>query len=124
MVTQLEIWAPHALLKPTTMPGPRAAVSAAYLLATLALVVRARFPLAAVALMCAPLAVEWIAFGTPESFGSFILVMVAAYSVAAHAERRRAVVGLGVLLVAAAVYSISDPTQSGFSQHVSGLEWL
>jgi signal transduction histidine kinase len=51
-------------------------------------------------------------------------VMVAAYSVAAHAERRRAVVGLGVLLAAAAVYSISDPTQSGFSQHVSGLEWL
>jgi signal transduction histidine kinase len=124
VVTQLEIWAPHALLKPTHMPGPRAAVSAAYLVATLALVVRARFPLATVALICVPLGIEWIAFGTPESFGSFILVVVAAYSVAAHADRRRAVVGLGLLLAAAAVDTLNDPAQSGLYQHVSGLVWL
>ena len=42
VVSQLEIWAPHVLIRPTNLPGPQAAVSVAYLLAALALVVRAR----------------------------------------------------------------------------------
>ena len=124
VVTQLEIWAPHALLRPSHMTGPHAAVSTAYLLATLALVIRTRFALAAVVLICLPLGGEWIAFGAPESFGSFILVMIAAYSVAAHAERDRALAGLGMLLATAAVFAVRNDARPSLHQHLAGLVWL
>lgn len=124
IVTQLEIWAPHALIRPSHMAGPHAAVSIAYLLATVALVIRTRFPLAAVASMCVALSADWIAFGAPESFGSFILLLIAAYSVAAHAERNRAVAGLGVLLVTATVFTVRDDARPSVHQHLAGLVWL
>jgi signal transduction histidine kinase len=124
VVVQLEIWAPQALITPTHMTGPRAAVSAAYLLATLALVLRTRLPLTAVVLMFLPLSAEWIAFGSPESFGTFVLVMLAAYSVAVQAKLDRAAVGFGVLLAASAIWTLSDPKRSSFNQHVGGLVWL
>lgn len=125
VVTQLEIWAPHLLLRPTNAPGPHAAVSVAYLLAALALVLRTRLPLAAVALMCVPLCVEWIAFGSVESFGTFILIMLAAYSVAAHSTRVPAVLGFAVLLATAAVWTFSDPTTAAnLRAHLAQLVWL
>jgi signal transduction histidine kinase len=124
VVTQLEIWAPGALINPTHMTGPTAAVSVAYLLATVALVFRTRYPLPAVAGMCLVLCVEWIAFGSPESFGSFVLVMVAAYSVAANAEPRQAVIGLGLILVSAVVWTLSDPQTDTVQEHLAGLAWL
>jgi len=124
VISQLEIWAPDALLAPNQLPGPRAAVSAAYLIAALALVVRERFPLASVAVVCVSLGTEWISFGSPESFGSFILLTMPAYSVAAHADPRRAAAGLGLLLVAGAVRTLSDPVATSVSEHVASLVWL
>lgn len=125
VVTQLEIWAPRLLLRPTNVPGPHAAVSIAYLLAALALVLRTRLPLAAVVLMCVPLCVEWIAFGAVESFGTFVLIMLAAYSVAAHATRSVAVVGLGLLVLTGAVWTGSDPTTAPrLGAHLAQLVWL
>jgi signal transduction histidine kinase len=124
VVTQLEIWAPHALLRPTHMTGPRAAVSVVYLVAVLTLVVRARFPVGAVLVVCVLLGGEWLAFGSPESFGSFMLPVVASYSVAAYAGGRRALAGLGMLLALAAVWTLSDPSQTTIDKHVQSLLWL
>lgn len=124
VISQLEIWAPHVLLSPTHMTRPHAAVSAAYLLATLALLVRTRMPLVAVALICLPLCVAWIAVGAPESFGSFVLIVVAAYSVAANAAAHRAALGLVILLAAAATWTLADPKHSGVSDYLVGLAWL
>jgi signal transduction histidine kinase len=124
VVTQLEIWAPHVLLRPSHMTGARAAVSVFYLLAAVTLVVRARCPLAAVALICLSLSAEWIVFGSPESFGSFVLPAIGSYSVAAHADRRRAVVGLGMLLATAAVWTLRDPAATSVDKHLQSLAWL
>ncbi len=124
IVTQLEVWAPNALLTPTHMTGPHLAVSVAYLLAALALVFRRRFPLASAVMVCVPLAVEWLAFGAPESFGSFALPIIAAYSVAAHADRRRALVGLGALVATATIWSLRDPMQTSVAKHLGALLWL
>jgi signal transduction histidine kinase len=124
IVTQLEIWAPHALITPTHMTAPRAVVSVTYAVAALALVFRSRCPLAAVTVAAAALAAGWIAVGSPESFGSFVLVMVMAYSVAANAARIRAFVGLGVILALAAVWTAADPKQVTVHEHLAGLAWL
>jgi signal transduction histidine kinase len=125
VVSQLEIWAPHALIHPTHLTGPRAAVSAAYLLAALALVLRTRWPLGAVALMCLVLCAEWIAFGSDESFGTFLLLMLAAYSVAANADRPHAAAGLGLLLATGLVFTASDPTiKPGLPAHLAQLVWV
>jgi hypothetical protein len=118
VVTQIEIWAPHTLITPTHMTTPRAAVSVAYLLATAALVFRTRYPLGSVVFMCLPLAIEWIAFGAPESFGTFVLVMVASYSVAVGAEPRRAAVGLGILVLIGLVWTFSDPKANTTGEHL------
>lgn len=125
VVSQLEIWAPHLLIRPSHVPGPHAAVSVAYLLAALALVVRTRLPLAAVVLMCVPLCAEWIAFGSVESFSGFVLIMIAAYSVAAYARRDHAVAGLAVLFVGGWVWTLNDPTvRPTLGQHLAQLMWL
>jgi signal transduction histidine kinase len=124
VVTQLEIWAPHALLRPTHMTGPRVAVSVFYLVAALTLVLRARLPLGVVMVTCVLLSAEWLAFGSPESFGSFVLPVIASYSLAAYAGRRRAVAGLSMLLALAAVWTLSDPSHTTIDKHLQSLPWL
>jgi signal transduction histidine kinase len=124
VVSQLEIWSPNALLRPTHMTGPRAAVSAVYLVAALTLAVRVRFPFATVTTICVLLGAEWLVFGSPESFGSFLLPVVASYSVAAHSGGRRALMGLWMLLALAAVWTLSDPSQTTIGKHLQSLLWL
>jgi signal transduction histidine kinase len=106
------------------MTTPRAVVSAAYAIAALALLGRSRYPLASVTAGCAALAAGWIAVGAPESFGSFVFVMVMAYSVAANSDRVRALAGLGVILAAAAAWTFADPKQVTVREHLAGLAWL
>lgn len=125
VVTQLEIWAPGLLIKPTNVPGPRAAVSAAYALAAVALVLRSRLPLTAVALMCMALCTEWIAFGSVESFGTFLLLMLAAYSVAAQAARWHAAAGFAMLIATGLVWTGGDlTTKPSLQAHLVQLVWL
>jgi signal transduction histidine kinase len=119
----LEVWGPSGLGS-THMTGPRAAVFAAYMLAVLALAVRRRFPLASTLVLVAALTSEWLAFGSPEGFGVFVTLVLAGYSVAANSRRGRALVGLAALALAAAVWTIRDPTQTTVHAHVSGMGWM
>jgi signal transduction histidine kinase len=117
----LEVWGPAGS---THLTGPRAAVFVAYMLAVLGLAVRRRFALASVLVVVVALTCEWLAFGSPEGFGVFVTLVVAGYSVAANTTRGRALVGLAALAVAAAVWTLRDPTQTSVPAHVSGLGWM
>jgi signal transduction histidine kinase len=119
----LEVWGPSGFGS-THMTGPRAAVFAAYMLAVLSLAFRRRAPLASAFVLAAGLTAEWLAFGSPEGFGVFVTLVLAGYSVAANTTRVRALVGLGALAVAAAVWTLRDPTQTTVHAHVSGLGWM
>ena len=86
---------------------------------------RTRLPLLAVALMCGVLCTEWIAFGSVESFGTFVLLMLAAYSVAANTDRSRAAAGFGLLLAIGVVWTLGDPTVgAGLQAHLAQLVWV
>jgi signal transduction histidine kinase len=119
----LEVWAPR-VFGSTHMAGPRAAVFAAYMVGVLALVVRRRVPLEATAATAAALAAEWLVFGSPEGFGVFALLVLSGYSVAANAERPRALAGLALLLAAGAIWDLRDPQDTSLRQHVSALMWM
>jgi signal transduction histidine kinase len=106
------------------MAGPRVAVFAAYMVAVLALALRRRFPLLSVVVVVTALGVEWLAFGSPEGLGVFVTLVLAGYSVSANNGRVRALVGLGLLVAAAAVWSVRDPTQTTLHAHVSALGWM
>ena len=106
------------------MTGPRLAVYASYLVSLAALAFRRRYPLGSTLVVCSSLSLEWILFGAPEGFGVFILPVVAGYSVAAHAERRRALVGLAALSATAIAWTALDPMDTTFHAKISGLGWL
>jgi len=119
----LEVWAP-SVFGSTHMTGPRAAVFAAYMVAAAALTLRGRAPLLSAIVVAAALTAEWLAFGAPEGVGVFATLVIAGYSVAAHAERSRALAGLVALLVAGTVWSARDPTQTSLGLHVRSSVWL
>jgi len=124
VVSQLEIWAPHAALTPGSMPGNHAAVAAAYLVAALALAFRSRFPLGSVAVICVSLCTEWILVGSPQSFGSLLLLTLPAYSVAARSEARRAVAAFAMLMIAGTVWTLTDPADATLGEKLSSMVWL
>jgi signal transduction histidine kinase len=65
--------------------------------------------------------VEWLAFGAPEGFGVFATMVISGYSVAAHEDRRRALIGLGALAGTGAVWTVRDPAQTDLH---GSLAWL
>jgi signal transduction histidine kinase len=119
----LEVWAPR-VFGSTHMTGPRAAVYAAYVVAAVALVWRRRDPLAAVLVATAAVSAEWLAFGSPEGFGVFTILVVAGYSVAAHEDRRRALIGLAAVLAAGAVWIMRDPMVRTVGRSLGGTIWM
>jgi signal transduction histidine kinase len=119
----LEVWAPRTFGS-THMTGPRPAVFGAYMVGVLALAVRRRVPLASAAVTAVALGTEWLAFGAPEGFGVFALLVLFGYSVAANEERPRALVGLALLLSAGAIWDARDPADTSLRMHVSGLVWM
>jgi len=124
VVSQLEIWAPHAVLTPGSTPGNHAAVAIAYLLAALALAFRSRFPLGSVAVICVSLCTEWILVGSPQSFGSLLLLTLPAYSAAARTDARHAVAALGMLMVAGTIWTLTDPADAGIGEKLGSMAWL
>jgi signal transduction histidine kinase len=106
------------------MAGPRVAVFTSYLIAVFALALRRRFPFVSAVVVVMALGVEWLAVGSPEGFGVFVTLVLAGYSVAANERRGRALAGLGLLMAAAAVWTVRDPTQTTLHAHVSGLGWM
>jgi signal transduction histidine kinase len=118
-----EVWAPGTFGS-THMTGPPAAVYASYVVAIAALAFRRRYPLGCALVVAGALSAEWLAFGSPEGFGVFTIPIVAGYSVAANAERGRALIGLGALLLMAALWTVRDPMVSGTQAHFNSLGWL
>ncbi len=94
---QYEIWV-NSLAK-NGVPEPRAAHAAFLLLITLPLAWRRRAPLAVLCVAGAAALLEGALLANFPSFQPFVALIVAVYSVAAHSDRRRAIIGAGLAAV-------------------------
>lgn len=105
VATQVEAWT----IKASYLDAPRLPVALATLVMSMALVWRRRAPLLMAVVIGAALVAQLALARTPHPTSAPLLVwMIAAYSVAAHASRRDALIG-GVILVAAVdVWAIGD----------------
>lgn len=119
----LEVWA-SGVFGSTHMTGPRIAVYASYMISLVALAFRRRYPLGSTLVVAGSLVTEWILFGAPEGFGVFVLLIVAGYSVAAHADRRRALVGLAALTMTAVLWPVLDPADTTVADRVGAMGWM
>jgi signal transduction histidine kinase len=119
---QAEVWWIDALA--THRQGPAWAQALGYGLAAAFLVLRRVLPLLSVLLVCGALALEFAVFGSPEGFGVLVPPLVAAYSVARHEDRRRALAGLGVVVAVFVVWAARDPLNEVLSDYVGTGVWL
>jgi signal transduction histidine kinase len=102
-ITEWNTWVFH------TVAGPRWLTAALPLLLALPLLWRRRRPLLAASLVIAGIVTQAIASGnSAEGIELIIAAGVAAYSVAAYSERRRALVGLAILAVGYTIYALED----------------
>ena len=111
VVGQVDIWAPHLIVwGDDALEGPRVANSVLLALVALPLAVRRRYPLAAVTVFSAAVAVQALLPGV-AMIGLLLLgpVLIHLYSVAAYGGRRGSWAGLGVVAVAVAVHDLTDP---------------
>jgi signal transduction histidine kinase len=122
--SQLEIWAPGAALGGADAGGLKSVLVPTALLATLPLALRRRFPLAVICVVAGSLAAQAVLTDSLQGMSGLIAVVVAVYSVAAHAERARALVGLAVALVAGVTLIAEDPADFPFDAFVIGVPWL
>jgi signal transduction histidine kinase len=91
--------------------GPPAAAAFVTAVATAVLVLRRRFPLATVCTVAAAVAMpELVSRLTVTLWGHLVPVVVATYSVARFADRRRAAVGLGAAVLAITVVMLRVPS--------------
>jgi signal transduction histidine kinase len=118
-----EVWIPGGFGS-THMTGPPAAVFTAYMVGAAALALRRRWPLESTIAIAVALGGEWLVFGSPEGFGVFALLVLAAYSVAANTERSPALTGVALLAVAGAIWDLRDPEDTTLLAHLSGLVWM
>src|SRR5919199_558798 len=104
-LAQVEVWS-------VPLPGPKPIIVGGLLLATLPLLARRRFPLAASACVFAALA--GMTFVHPEATASSratgFALFLAFWSAGAHAEPRRALAGLAAGFAAIVVVIERDPT--------------
>jgi len=91
---QYEVWV-HSLAE-QGVPGPHAVHAVFVLLVTVPLAWRRRAPLTVLCVVLGSATLEGAAFANFPSFQPFLASVVAVYSVAAHSERRRALVGAAV----------------------------
>src|SRR4051794_14724444 len=108
-----EIWV--ATLASPGFAGPRGVQTAGALLMIVALGWRRRYPVAVLLCALAGAAVEWpwLRSSGQLSVEAFVVVLVVWYSVGAHAELRRGLRGLGVMLVALVAADVAD-TVAGY----------
>jgi signal transduction histidine kinase len=92
-------------------PGPRGALAAAGLIAMLSLAWRRRAPLASAAVTLSVIGLMSALWGFDDAWPG-IGFLVALYSVAAHCDRRQALVGLALGLAAGALANLSEDNDS------------
>jgi signal transduction histidine kinase len=120
---QASIWAG------TTDEGPKAITVPIAIVVTLGLAVRRRSPMAVAAVVAVGWLVQAIAARSPSAVWELIVLLLCAYSLAAHQDRRAAALSGAALLVVIWVVALLDPTQEGsgdlFTAPVLvGLPWL
>jgi signal transduction histidine kinase len=104
---QVDVWTE---LTAERVPGPKLVASVGLLLATAPLAWRQGRPLAVLCIVMAAFAVEATLAGEAPVGGEVLFpTLLALYSVAAYADRRRALIGLGVAWVATLVQGAHDP---------------
>jgi signal transduction histidine kinase len=106
----LTVWIEIDVLVRDSVAGHPVAVAPLLALQTLPLVWRRDAPLLVVCLAMASVSVHALATGdAPEGGPGFLAMLVALYSVGAHAPIRRALVGLGVVAVAYVIHELNNP---------------
>ncbi len=121
ILVELEAWT--GVLS-THRQGPHWGQGVTYGIAAAALVLRRRFPLACVLIVCGTLALGFAVFGSPEGFGVMVLPMVAVYSVARYSDRRRALWGLATGLALGLLWMAFDPLRTAPITYLQGSLWL
>lgn len=113
---QLDVWTG---LTDERVPGPKLVGSVGLLLATMPLAWRRSRPLQVLCVVMAAIAAEAAVAGDAPVGGEVLFpTLVALYSVAAYAERRRALTGLAVAWVATLVHGAHDPDVLSFGDLV------
>jgi signal transduction histidine kinase len=107
----------------THRQGPPWAQAAGYGVAAACLVLRRVRPLPCVLLVCAALALDFVLFGSPEGFGVMMPPLIAAYSVAQHEDRFRALQGLAAVLALGAIWLAFDPLVLRPAEYAGGAGW-
>jgi signal transduction histidine kinase len=108
----------------THRQGPHWAEALAYGIPAVLLAFRRVRPLQVLLAMCAVMAVEFVAAGSPEGFGVAVPPVVAMYTVANLEDRRRSLWGLAAGLVLGVVWIAADPADTAWVQRLQGTLWL
>ena len=107
-VSQPDVWAP-ASYNLGHLVGPRPVVALLYVVTSLALVWRRRFPLVVLAFIVTADAVEYLAFGAPEGLGSLLPTVAAFYAVGRYAPRTAVSAAAPLALLGIVVHELTDP---------------
>ena len=118
---QLEAWWG---IGSTHRQGPLWVQSLLYAVTALLLVVRRVRPLACLTAMVVVSVVEFVAVGSPEGYGVSVALLIATYTVGNRLEWRRSWVGLALSVVVWVTWSVFDPMNETFAEHLSSLVWL
>jgi signal transduction histidine kinase len=121
---QIEIWWPTVALGGADTGGLKSVLVPTALLATLPLAVRRRYPFAVLCVTVGGLGVQALLTIPPEGMSSVLAVVVAAYSVAAYAERGQALIGLAIAAGTTFMVFAGDPSDIPFDAFVVGAPWL
>ena len=110
-IGQQEVWLPVRSLGAggVNTPGPRAALSAAFLIVSLTLAWRRRAPLLVLAVVTVLLSIQFLAFGSEEGLGAILPVLVAFYAAGRWGEARQFPTAVALTAVHIAVHEWRDP---------------
>src|SRR3954453_11910157 len=105
---QIDLWAIGGVQ--TTTHGPRVSAALYVVCATLPLAYRRRWPLGVVCVVMGAIALDSIVVGkAPQGLEVLLPALIAVYSVAAYANRRRALIGFAIGFVGTVIEASLDP---------------
>ena len=119
----VELWAPGFLPAAEAVDQHRVALTASGMLMLLPLAARRTMPLASCAVVMVGVAVTEAVGPSPEGLSLAAGVLVAGYSVAAHTDVRRAVAGLGVMMLGLGIAQAFGADDSAFAILLIGGAW-
>lgn len=121
LVGQVDVLAPD--LFSTNLVGPRWTVSAVYLVAAGAVLLRRSRPGTAFAIAAGALAAQALSTGTSEGNGALLPSLVLSYSVARYGSRRVAIAALCAVPVLAMIRESFNPENTSVAAVFNGIGW-